>query len=289
MGAHGIGYHPVKLMTPKNCLMELDKIVLYDVKGFGIYKGKLISDWRGQIMAIFICLGCGIELILYFLPKIIEGTCLCGCLKTHLRMLEVATSWGELVLQVWINNNLICANTWDWISLATSFLGPLYLCYSLIHFDAASVGLRWKEVGTEKPTNGTEIFNDRLAAALRSSTTFREEDWKEIGFADLSIDSFIKVGDKYLKPDAPNVLVLTPGFQISIESSGCKFHCAWVFSFLTCTAGLVIGTLVHEKFKEEPQMRTFAIVSLAVSSIVMAFLLLVRVLAAQQRRPLCCK
>ena len=147
-------------------------------------------------------------------------------------------------------------------------------------------------MGTEKPTNGTEIFNDRLAAALRSSTTFREEDWKEIGFADLSIDSFIKVGDKYLKPDAPNVLVLTPGvkwIQFSIESSGCKFNCAWVFSVFTCIAGLVIGILVHEKFREEPQMRTFAIVSLAVSSIVMAFLLLVRVLAAQQRRPLCCK
>ena len=105
----------------------------------------------------------------------------------------------------------------------------------------------------------------------------REEDWKEIGFADLSIDSFIKVGDKYLKPDAPNVLVLTPGvkwIQFSIESSGCKFNCAWVFSVFTCIAGLVIGILVHEKFREEPQMRTFAIVSLAVSSIVMALSLI---------------
>jgi hypothetical protein len=56
-------------------------------------------------------------------------------------------------------------------------------------------GLSWEEIG--KPEQGTEISNHALAAALKKRTTFTQAEWDKFKVANLFVDSFIKVGDRY--------------------------------------------------------------------------------------------
>jgi len=56
-------------------------------------------------------------------------------------------------------------------------------------------GLRWEEIG--KPEQGTEISSHALAAALKEQTTFTQAEWDNFEIANLSVDSFIKVDDRY--------------------------------------------------------------------------------------------
>jgi hypothetical protein len=79
--------------------------------------------------------------------------------------------------------------------------------------------LKWKDAGSEKPSAGTEIKNERLAAALQNQVEkqvekqplqkqvekqfeFTKEEWEKFQVADLSSDSYIKAGDRdrYFKP-----------------------------------------------------------------------------------------
>ncbi len=60
--------------------------------------------------------------------------------------------------------------------------------------------LKWKDVGSEKPSAGTEIKNELLAAALQKKVEFKKEEWDEFDLADLSVDSYIKAGNHYFKP-----------------------------------------------------------------------------------------
>jgi hypothetical protein len=60
--------------------------------------------------------------------------------------------------------------------------------------------LKWKNVGSEKPSTGTEIKNVLLAAALQEKVEFKKEEWNKFDLADLSIDSYIKAGNRYFKP-----------------------------------------------------------------------------------------
>ena len=62
-------------------------------------------------------------------------------------------------------------------------------------------GLKWKEVGTEKPEMGTEINNAALAAALQEKVELRNDDLNTLNLPPLSRDCYIKVGEKYFKPD----------------------------------------------------------------------------------------
>jgi hypothetical protein len=65
------------------------------------------------------------------------------------------------------------------------------------------VGLKWKEVGSKKPSTGTEFNNGPLAAALQKQVEFTKEEWERFQVADLSSDSYIKAGDRYFKPADP--------------------------------------------------------------------------------------
>jgi hypothetical protein len=65
-------------------------------------------------------------------------------------------------------------------------------------------GLRWTEVGLEKPKTGTEIKNALLAGALQHKKQFSQEELDTFQLTTLSYGSYIKVqfafGDKYFKP-----------------------------------------------------------------------------------------
>jgi hypothetical protein len=65
----------------------------------------------------------------------------------------------------------------------------------------AKLGSKWKEAGSTKPS-GTEIKNELLAAALQKQVEFTKEEWEKFQVADLSIDSYVKAGDRYLIPAA---------------------------------------------------------------------------------------
>ena len=56
-------------------------------------------------------------------------------------------------------------------------------------------GLSWEEI--DKPDHGAEISNPALAAALEKQTTFTQAEWDKFEVEKLSVDSFIKVGDRY--------------------------------------------------------------------------------------------
>ena len=61
-------------------------------------------------------------------------------------------------------------------------------------------GLEWRNAGSIKPTEGVQVDNKELAAALAKRTTFTEQEWKTFKITDLRVDSFIKSGDTYFKP-----------------------------------------------------------------------------------------
>jgi len=94
----------------------------------------------------------------------------------------------------------------------------------------------WEEAGAQKPSTGTEIKNDILAAELQKKVEFKKEEWeklqvaglssntaelqKKIEFkteewgklqvAGLSSNSYIKAGDRYFKPAAAQVKPIKP-------------------------------------------------------------------------------
>ncbi len=64
----------------------------------------------------------------------------------------------------------------------------------------STLGLKWKDAGHEKPSTGTEIKNELLAAALQKKVKFKKEEWEKFQVAKLCIDSYIKAGNRYFKP-----------------------------------------------------------------------------------------
>ncbi len=68
-----------------------------------------------------------------------------------------------------------------------------------------TLGLKWKETGSELPATGTEIKNELLAAALQEKVQFTKEEWDKFQVADLSSDSYIKAGNRYFKPAGKRV------------------------------------------------------------------------------------
>jgi hypothetical protein len=73
-----------------------------------------------------------------------------------------------------------------------------------LYIDA--LGLRWESSGPQRPETGTEIFNERLAAAIREKNGIQSEFTKaelmqleEVGL-DLSPDTYIKVDDDFFRP-----------------------------------------------------------------------------------------
>jgi hypothetical protein len=68
--------------------------------------------------------------------------------------------------------------------------------------DARALGLKWKEVGSQKTTKGTAIINEALATALQQKAEFSLQELRKFNVGELSYDSYIKVGDKYFEPAA---------------------------------------------------------------------------------------
>ena len=62
-------------------------------------------------------------------------------------------------------------------------------------------GLKWKEVGTATPINGTELTNEALAKALETEREFTQAEWDSFDIEDLTVGHFIRVGDEYFLPD----------------------------------------------------------------------------------------
>ena len=67
-------------------------------------------------------------------------------------------------------------------------------------------GLKWKDLGSQKPPMGTEIVNEALATALKQTLRFRPEELDEFKVGEISDDSYIKVGDTYFQPVAKCVV-----------------------------------------------------------------------------------
>ena len=68
-------------------------------------------------------------------------------------------------------------------------------------------GLKWKEVGPEKPPMGKEIKNDLLKRALAEKPVFKEDEWKAFGVGGgdktfgLTFEDFVLVNGTYFRPD----------------------------------------------------------------------------------------
>lgn len=66
-----------------------------------------------------------------------------------------------------------------------------------------TLGLKWRVVSWNQPNTGTEIRNEALCAALHHKVRFSQKELMgfTLNFAELSCSSYVKVGDKYYKPD----------------------------------------------------------------------------------------
>ena len=64
-----------------------------------------------------------------------------------------------------------------------------------------ALGLKWKSIGSTKPTNGEELTNSELASALESKTTFTQDEFDAFGITDLDSNVFIESGASYFQPD----------------------------------------------------------------------------------------
>ncbi len=65
---------------------------------------------------------------------------------------------------------------------------------------STSPALKWEISGTEKPTQGRELSNKKLAAALlKGQKEFTQKAWKDFGISDLCPGDFIKAEDSYFK------------------------------------------------------------------------------------------
>ena len=54
-------------------------------------------------------------------------------------------------------------------------------------------GFKWKEIGSDKPEIGTQIFNESLATALKEKLEFTQEELDAFHVPELSYSSYIKV------------------------------------------------------------------------------------------------
>ena len=65
------------------------------------------------------------------------------------------------------------------------------------------LGLKWQEVGSEKPALGHQVTNEALARRLeQQQLEFTKEEWGKFKVLALSDDSYIKAGNRYFRPAA---------------------------------------------------------------------------------------
>lgn len=88
----------------------------------------------------------------------------------------------------------------------TSTANMQHIVYVLFMFpytyktSIVQLGLKWKEVGKEKPENGVEFYNNQLVNALKVKHVFTQNEWDSFGIVHLTYTNFIRVDDTYFKP-----------------------------------------------------------------------------------------
>ena len=79
-------------------------------------------------------------------------------------------------------------------------------CLRQVKIDLGTAsGLKWRNIGNEKPSKGEELTNaadlaSALASTTKSMTEFTQEQWDAFGISALRIDHFIKSGKSYFQP-----------------------------------------------------------------------------------------
>ena len=63
------------------------------------------------------------------------------------------------------------------------------------------IGHRWRKLGRRRPTKGIELFNEALSEALRTKQEFTQKEIDEFQLPNLTVDSFIQVGDRYFRAE----------------------------------------------------------------------------------------
>ena len=61
-------------------------------------------------------------------------------------------------------------------------------------------GLKWQDVGSERPTKGRELAQAGLAAILERRPELDAAEWKDFNISDLRHDDFVKAGRSYFTP-----------------------------------------------------------------------------------------
>jgi len=61
-------------------------------------------------------------------------------------------------------------------------------------------GLRWRNLGSARPSRGLEVFNEGLQNQLAVQTEFTQEEWDAFGIADLHDDDFVQSGLAFFGP-----------------------------------------------------------------------------------------
>ncbi len=66
-----------------------------------------------------------------------------------------------------------------------------------------TLGLKWEDTGSKKPSTGTEIENDVLSEAPQEKVEFKKEEWESFQVANLSRNRYIRAGIATLNQVTP--------------------------------------------------------------------------------------
>ena len=84
-----------------------------------------------------------------------------------------------------------------------------------------SLGLKWEDIGTSKPSKGVELHNTALLLALANKMEFTPQEFDLFQIIGLRSDSFIKCGNKFFRPTEDETPTpLTAKEQIAGTSMG---------------------------------------------------------------------
>ena len=75
-----------------------------------------------------------------------------------------------------------------------------HIAPALKEFGQGGLTVKWKNVGSAKPSSGVELDNSALAAALQIETDFPMAEMIKFKVPTLSYECFIKSGHDYFKP-----------------------------------------------------------------------------------------
>ena len=81
-----------------------------------------------------------------------------------------------------------------------SFIGVPPSMEKLIESVQDSPGLKWKDVGPDKPSTGTEIEHEALVELLRTKTELSQQELDDLNVHGLSLLVHVKVDDRYFEP-----------------------------------------------------------------------------------------